>query len=265
MEELLAGLLAGGIIFLIFIAYRIRLEQSLKQPEETTDFEHTETMVEQLSVPLEKKLRDAIYDCKQNILACDKKISKLCQQQLDLLQDIGKISHIEVKNKPFFFRFYNPLTQQQHFYYERDLYKNIDAEVLEQTQKLAQQYHNEITLIGTQKELFSRLIESHQENLDRINGIHSKDTQRSKLTIHKSQLNQHNRNNKLEESAIYNQLLLTGIQEELEHQDECLRQYHSLQEKYQIPNFNPQDKAYQIALQTLIEKLELEDPERDLE
>lgn len=263
MEELFGGLLAGGIIFLIFIAYRIRLEQQLELSEniDINVSEEAEKIVETLSIPLEKKLRDAIYDCKQNIIACDKQMTKLCQQQLDLLQDIGKVSHVEVKNKPRFFKFRHPITQQQHFYYERDLNKTIPPDRLERTQQLATQYDNEIGLILTQKELFNRLIDSHQENLDRLNGIKKNDPQGLKIAEHEAQLQQSTTDNVIEKEAIYNQLLLTNIQEELEHQDECLKQYQDLQKKYQIPSLDQHDPDFKIAIQALIEKLELEDPD----
>jgi len=42
--------------------------------------------------------------------------------------------------------------------------------------------------------------------------------------------------NKLEEQAIYNELMINNIHEELEHQEECLRQYIDLNQQYENPS-----------------------------
>jgi len=152
------------------------------------------------------------------------------------------------------------VTNDRHYYYDRDLSKTIDPTVLENTKKIAGKYTNHIELLLSQKELFEKLILSHKENLDRINGVKKQNTQVDKINFHKDKISERNQNNKIEEEAIYNELLITGISEELDHQEECLRQYIELNEKYENPFDEKVEEKYKIQIKEIIQQLEEEDP-----
>ena len=115
-------------------------------------------------------------------------------------------------------------------------------------------------MLTTQKELFERLIHSHQENLQRINGLKKQEGQLDKIEQHRANLNALETNDKLESKAIHNELLITGINEELEHQEECLRQYIELNKKYGNNNNEQVEEKFKIEIQKIIHQLEAEDP-----
>ena len=115
--------------------------------------------------------------------------------------------------------------------------------------------------ISIKQELFEKLILSHNENLDRINGVNQQNEQIAKINLHKDKLSDLDQNNKIEEEAIYNDLLIAGINEELEHQEECMRQYIELNEKYENPFDEKVEEKYKIEIQEIIKQLENEDPE----
>ena len=256
---IISGLVAGTILFIAVGIWSNKRQDQWLEPNDD-ELDSPNTIEAKPTLLLEKKLRDAIYDCERNVLACEAEINTICQNQLDLLDEIGKISHVEVKNKALFFDFYNPISQKRHFYYERDLNSNIDPSVLEDTQKIAQKYTQHIELLTTQKELFERLIHSHQENLQRINGLKKQEGQLDKIEQHRANLNALETNDKLESKAIHNELLITGINEELEHQEECLRQYIELNKKYGNNNNEQVEEKFKIEIQKIIHQLEAEDP-----
>ena len=194
-------------------------------------------------------------------MACKKQINKICKEQLDLLKEVGKISHIPVKNKQLYFEYYNPVSEKRHFYFQRDLSDKIGPEVLENTKKVAIKYNKQIDLLSTQQELFETLIISHKENLDRLNGVKKHSSQSKKIKIHEEKISEMNQNTSIEEKAIYNELLISGISEELEHQEECMRQYIALNEKYDNPFDEKNEEKYKIQIKEIIKQLEEEGAE----
>jgi hypothetical protein len=211
-------------------------------------------------LPLEKKLRDAIFDCEQHLKRCQQAIHTACCQQLDLVEGVGKKSYVEVAGKPLFLAFFNPISKEKHFYYERDLHKDLSPEVLERTSQLAQQYQQHIDLLCTQQEIFEQLLHSHQENLTRLSGLQDQEGQLGKINDHQEKLAALQGQQELEEKAIYEELLLESIAEELTHQEECMRQYIALSDTYQRPLDQSIDQKYQEQLKKLLTQLELEDP-----
>ena len=260
MFEIIVGLVAGTVIF--FGATFLLAKREILIHEKIVAEEEESINEEDPVLPLEKKLRNTIYECQQNILACKKQITKICKDQLDLLKDVGKVSHIPVKDKPLYFEYYNPVSQKRHFYYERDLSKKIAPEILENTQMLALKYSKQIDLLSTQQELFEKLIHSHKENLDRLNGIKKHSSQSEKLKIHEEKISEMTQNTSLEEKAIYNELLIGGINDELEHQEECMRQYIALNEKYDNPFDEKIEEKYKIQIKEIIKQLEDEDVDK---
>jgi hypothetical protein len=256
--EIFLGLILGTIASITVGVWLTKKQTTLQ--EETILDEPTFSEEDNDAVFLEKKLRDAIYDCERNILACNNQINSICKDQLDLLQDVGKKSYVEVKNKALFFEYYNPTTLERHFYYDRDLSKEMDPGILENTKKIIQKYNTHISLIITQQELFEKLIISHKENLNRISGVKNQNTQVKKVSLHESKLSELERDNKLEEQAIYNELMVHDIRDELEHQEECLRQYIELNQKYENPFDQDVEKKFEDQIKIIISQLEKEDP-----
>ena len=119
MFEIIVGLVAGTVIF--FGATFLLTKREILIHEKIVAEEDESLSLEDPVLPLEKKLRNTIYDCQQNILACKKQITQICKDQLDLLKDVGKISHIPVKDKPLFFEYYNTVSQKRHFYFQIDI------------------------------------------------------------------------------------------------------------------------------------------------
>ena len=253
MEEIIAGVGFG-----IFIAFILGWWAMYKSNGVLPTLEEAASTID-TTVPLQKRLRDAIYDCERQQQQCNTQIDHLCKELLDLLQDVGRVSYVGVKGKPLFFDYQHPLTGERRYYYERDLSKQIDPSVLERTRKVAQQYQQHLDALLTQRAIFEQLIRSHQENLDRINGVQQQGKQAEKLAQHQEKLAQL-KNDPKEEKAIYNQLLLNEIEEEVNYQEECMRQYIDLSQTYQRPIDQPLDAQYQTQLQQLLHQLESEDP-----
>lgn len=256
--EIIIGCIVGTLVSMASIVW-----VSKKNNQKAVALEEAENEAELLEdkrVPLEKKLRDAIYDCERQLKKCEQEIDEACRQQLDLIKDVGKKSHVEVANKPLFFAYNNPISKERCFYYTRDLHKELSPEVLERTHQLAKQYQQHIDLLSTQQEIFKQLLHSHNENLMRLSGITEKEGQLGKINSHQEKLAQLRGEQQLEEQAIYGALLLEGIAEELDHQEECMRQYIALSSTYQRPLDQLLDENYQKKLQELLTQLELEDP-----
>lgn len=255
--EIFLGFILGTLASIAVGIWTTKRQTAL---HEETLLEEDNSSFEENTIPLEKKLRDAVYNCERNVVACKNQINTICKDQLDLLQDVGKKSYVEVNNKPLFFEFYNPVTKERHFYYQRDLSKTMAPDILENTKKIVQKYNNHISLIVTQQELFEKLIASHKENLGRISGVKDQNNQVKKVSLHQLKLDQLNGENRLEEQAIYNKLMINGIQEELEHQEECLRQYIELNQQYENPFDQEIEKKFEHQIKIIINQLEKEDP-----
>jgi hypothetical protein len=255
--EIIIGCVLGTLFSAGFVAL---LHQSRNQKEAILEEEEAEEVWKSQQIPLEKKLRDAIYDCERQLKQCTQEIDTACKQQLDLIKDVGKVSYMEIKNKALFFKYHNPISNEQQFYYTKDIHKNLAPDILERTRQLAEQYQQHIDLLSTQQEIFKQLLHTHQENLARLSGITEQQGQLGKINSHQEKLAHLKGEQQLEEKAIYGELLLKDIAEELDHQEECMRQYMELSDTYQRPLNQVLDENYQQKLEQLLAQLELEDP-----
>lgn len=249
-----------GLGILVALVAWVWIAQKGSQQQAMIAEEELHTTLKDKCVPLEKKLRDAIYDCEHQLKNCEKEIDKACQQQLELIKDVGKKSYVEVANKPLFFSYNNPISKQKHFYYTRDLHPDLPQEVLEKTSQLANQYQKHIDLLSTQQEIFKQLLLSHKENLARLAGITEQEGQLGKIKNYKKKLAELEEEQQSEEQAIYGELLLGDIAEELHHQEECMRQYIDLSNTYQCSLNQVVDDSYQQKLQYLLTQLEIPPP-----
>ncbi len=255
--EIIIGCVVGT---LVSMALGIWATKKKNGQQESLLAELPESTVETYTIPLDKQLRDAVYDCERHLQRCEQDMDTACRQQLDLIEGVGKRSHVEVANKPLFFAYENPISKEKHFYYTRDLHQDIAPEVLERTAALAQQYQQHIDLLATQQTIFKQLILSHQENLDRLAGFAQQKGQLGKINTHQEKLAQLKGQQQAEEQAIYDELLLGEIAEEVTHQEECFRQYIQLSSTYQRPLDQVIDEKYQLELNELLIQLEVKDP-----
>lgn len=211
-----------------------------------------------LSYPLQQQLRHAIFECEQELRKCSNELQLCYQNQLELVQEVGSVSYVEVKDKPLFFEYSNSVTNERCFYYERDLKKEVTDDLKTATKKLLGQYQNRIDLLETQQQLFEKLIVSHQENLECIEQPEKINPTIEKLNKHKDYLKQQtNTTNEVEKQAIYNQLLLEQIAEEVQYQVDCVEQYNKLKDTYESTSNN---SGFKIELEQMMKQVEAKDP-----
>lgn len=263
-EIIIGATLGGGLLATLGYFYNKSLkasghiDMSLREDEESETRITDTTLL--LDLPIEKKLRNALYECERNENQCNSEIDHITDMQLDLLKGVGKASYVEVKDKPAFFIWVHPIKNEKRFYYVRDLYPNIEPEILTDTQRVLELYNEHLDLYMAKIEMFSRLIASHQENLNRILGIQQQHEQLEKLKKHKNNIFQIEENTELEAKALKNVALLEDIERELTYQAECLEQYAKLTSELDQPLDKNIDKQLKFKIDTIISKLEEEDP-----
>lgn len=213
-----------------------------------------------LSMPIEQRLRNAIYECERNKNLCKREIEEVCASQLDILKEIGNPSYMEVADKPFFFRYRHPISGEIRYYYNRDLNKDIEEQVLERTFEVAQNQTKHIELLESKIAFFQKLIATHQENLARINGLSGQNKQLQKLNLYQAKLDELQGKTDIEREAIYNEYLLKEIQEELTFQEECFKQYKALNLKYNKPIGQEVNNDFKLKIKDIIDRLEDQDP-----
>lgn len=217
----------------------------------------------QLSYPVQQQLRHAIFECEQELKKCNNELEICYKNQLDLAEEVGKVSYIEVKGKPLFFEYNNSLTGEHRFYYERDLKKIITNEVITTTKKLLEQYQTQVDLLEIQQQLFKNLISSHQQNLEQIEQPEKISPITEKLKKHQDYLKQQTTaTNTVEQQAIYNQLLLEQIAEEVQYQVDYIEQYRQLKEAHDSTTSGQEEAApsFKIKLEEMMEQIEAKHP-----
>jgi hypothetical protein len=203
----------------------------------------------------------------QQVLACEDEIETLCKYQLELLRDVGKPSFMQIANKPLFFKYENPLRKEDRYYYEADLDDDWedDEDDLAERKTALENYNVHIQLYRTKWDFFKRLLQSHRDNLARLENTEEGKRQIStlrkvqQLQIQQAQMQQQTR---MEVVAIKSEHLLQEIGKELSFQEEYLRQYTALDAEY---NNQPNIDAYQLyqqKLDTIIEKIDAHDPNK---
>jgi len=178
---------------------------------------------------LDRKLRHALFEAERNERLCLNQLKDLYRRQLELLENVGTASHVEVKNKPLFHGFHHKLNQERLFFYEKEINQDVDFHIIEDTRQTVREYQEQIDLLHAQATFFKRLQISHQENVDRLQGVLDEDEKLKTLQKHKSFLEEGKSKEEFDQKLIYSALQLQTIQEELEHQEACLAEYIKLQ------------------------------------
>ncbi len=230
--EIILAIITCAILFVLvnkFVFYKNK-NLEIKRVEE--EVENEKINWSKMTYPLEQRLRNLIFEAENSLKKCLNKMNEVYQNQLDLVRDLGRKSHVEVKNKACFFEYKNPISKEHFFYYERDLYPNEDKNILIETKKILSVYTKELDLLKTQQIFFEQLICSHQENLDKLNEVTKGNTQLEKINKHRQNTKTLKAGEQLEEEGLYQELLLEDIKEELNYQEDCMKEYVLLQKKH---------------------------------
>lgn len=257
--EIIIGSVVGAGVFGTGAYWWTRRKESIEEAtkEETSK---ANTIAEpKAGIRLEKQLRNAIFETERNIKLCNQELEKMYAAQLELLNDVGKINHIYVENKPLFFEWSNRLEGEIHYFYQRDLRTDIEPTILQKTQKVVQNYQAEIDLYLSKRALFERIIQSHYENLNRLEGVNQQDAQLDKLERYQKELdNRLDKTIKVEEQALRGRHLLESIQSELEHQEACFKEYLKLNESFEANQSADSARDLKTKIDGIIGRLEEE-------
>jgi hypothetical protein len=216
-----------------------------------------------LVYPVRQQLSNALFDCEQELKQCKQQLLRCWENQLDLIAGVGNVSHIEVKGKPLFFEYNNTLNGERFFYYDRDLSPSMTLEERLEIKTLLEQYQTRIELLQTQQQLFESLIESHQQNLETIENPEKINLTTAKLEKHQQYLHQQNTVNEVEERAIYNEILLEQIAEEVQYQIDMVEQYNDLNANYTEDAPLSKDKIdFRTKIEAIITRVEDKHPKR---
>jgi hypothetical protein len=260
---MISGLIIGAIIGgILIIALGIWYTKTQINEQDILDEQLEEETVLQsllLDIPVEKKLRNALYEAERGESKCIEEVNKIIEMQIDLLEGIGKPSYVYFKEKETYFIVQHPISEEKRYYYSRDLNTGIEPEILSDTHKVLLMYNGHIELYKAKIELFRRLIESHNENLNRINGIHKQHEQLQKLKLHKGKIAELDERTDIDIDALKNEAILEDIERELDFQNQCLSQFSKLSSELDQP-FSSQIKIeLKEKIKYLIEKIEDED------
>jgi hypothetical protein len=183
-----------------------------------------------LDLPLEKKLRDALYEAERSEEKCWREAMELYQSQKDLLQSIGKASYVALSHKDLFFELTQPKTKEKLYYYQRDLKNDRSEDFFKESKLLLEGYQEHIEILYSKIELFQKLQVSHKEQLAKIDGIQQQHEHWQKLQEHREKLDALSKNTDIELQSLRHETLMEEIERELDFQQECLKQYQDLYE-----------------------------------
>lgn len=205
---------------------------------------------------LEQKLRNALFDSERNLRLCRQELQKLYALQLELLDGIGRVSRIEVAGKNLVFEVRNAVTGDRYFYYERELHRNVEPSIYEQTLLLLDRYQEHVVWFLQKIEFFENLSRSHRNNIERITGISKQNEQLRRLQAHARRLGESGEAlHHIEKESIANELQIEDIGREIDFQEECLRQYALLNARYNPAAGEDMPDDLRAEMQRLLEQL----------
>lgn len=207
--------------------------------------------------PIEQKLRNTIYEVEQQLLACEDEIEELCTFQQELLRDVGKPSFMLIADKPLFFHFANPLRKEDRYYYERDLNTDLGEEELQRRKTALDNYQVHVELYRSKWTFFQTLLRSHRQNLQRLEAIDEKKYQERRRKA--SEQRRQDVELKMDITAIHSSEILKIIDDELDYQEECLRQYSALEAQTNDQNDLQAYQAQKTKIDSIIAHIEEKD------
>jgi hypothetical protein len=257
---MLIGIIIGaiiGTILLVTLAYLYTKQQIKIQELKDNDLE-TETLIESLllDLPIEKKLRNALFETERGEAKCMEEINKIIELQTDLLDGIGKPSFVFLKDKGAFFILEHPINGLKKYYYNRDLTEGLESSLLSETQKLLLYYNEHIEILMSKYELYKKLSASHRENINKIDGIQKQHEQLQKIKKHKKNISELEGRTDIEVNALKNEYILEDIEQELDFKNQCLKEISLLNEKMDS-NFDKKvDEDFKTEINKLLRKIE---------
>jgi uncharacterized protein (DUF2164 family) len=262
---MLIGMILGaviGTILLAALAYWYTKQQIKIQEVLDNDLE-TATIIESLllDLPIEKKLRNALFETERGEAKCVEEINKIIELQTDLLDGIGKPSFVLLKDKGAFFILEHPISGTKKYYYNRDLTEGLESSMLSETQKLLLYYNEHIDILMSKYELYKRLSVSHRENINKIDGIQKQHEQLQKIKKHKKNISELEGRTDIEVNALKNEYILEDIERELDFKNQCLKEISQLYEKMDSIFDHKAGGDYKTEIKNLIKKIE-DDPEK---
>jgi hypothetical protein len=212
-----------------------------------------------LDLPIEKKLRNALFETERAQASIIEEIDKIIELQIDLLEGVGKPNRVHLKDKVAFFIIQNPISGNIIYYYTRDLNEDIEPSILTETQRVLLLYNEHLELMDVKYNLFKKLSESHLENLQKIDGLQKQHEQIQKLKKHKGKIAALEDRTDIEVNALRNESLLEDIERELNYQNQYLEQLSKLTEKFDRPINSKVDQSYKTEINNLISKIDDDD------
>jgi hypothetical protein len=209
-----------------------------------------------LDLPIEQKLRNALFETERGQQICTEEIIKIIEMQIDLLDGIGKPTYVYLKEKTAYFIIYNPISGDKRYYYNRDLNDSVESSILTETQKVLLLYNEHIDILYSKYILFNKLSASHLQNLNKIAGIQKQHEQLQKIKKHKGKIAELEERTDIEVSALKNEAILEDIERELEYQNQYLEQFSQLNEKMDQTLNKAVNKNYKTQIDRLISKIE---------
>ena len=261
ITALLIGIiLGGGLLAVLAFLYT---KQQIQHQDILDDNMQTESIYRTLflDLPIEKKLRNALFETQRSEAKCAEEISRIIELQIELLNGVGKPSYLLLKDKAAFFIIHNPISEEKRYYYNRDLNEDIEPTILTETQRVLILYNEHIELIYAKYILFKKLSASHLQNLQKIDGIQKQHEQLQKIKKHKGKIAELENRTDFEVNALKNEALLEDIERELEYQNQNLEQFSRLSAKMERPFDSEVDQSYKNEINNLISKIE-EDNEK---
>lgn len=256
---MISGIIIGlilGTLLLSVLAY-LYTRQQINHQQVLDEGMNNESIYRRLllDLPIEKKLRNALFEAERGLTKCEEEIVKIIEMQIDLLDGIGKATHVQLKDRAIFFIIHNPLNGEKKYYYSRDLKESIDANILNETQKLLLLYNEHIELIHSKYILFKKLANSHLQNLQKIDGIQKQHEQLQKIKKHRGKIVELELSTELEVTALKNEAVLEDIERELDYQNQYLEQFSQLSSQLNSSIDKEVDEKYRKQIDQMINKL----------
>lgn len=250
------GFVVGiGITAVILGLASLRLQKHNPADEEE-DYRPKDSYKER-EESLEQKIRKAEYETARNVDRCKREVADYCQRQLQVLEEVCKPSYIELKSKTLFFLYYNPMTEERIYFYERDVHEEQQV-LVNKAKEIALGYDQHIQLFVTKLQVFEQLHKNHKENLARLKGMQNQSAKFDRLHRHQEHLE------RLDEgegekglSERYQQdAFLEDIEEALQTHEAFLEQYLLLAKRYKGRDSKKLEAAFQKDLQQLLSHIE---------
>lgn len=233
-----------------------REEQEINKKAEAIESYSLDNRPLMLDLPIEKKLRDALFEAERSEEKCWREVMELFQEQKDLLKNIGKASYVALSQKDLYFELSDPKSGENRYYYRRDIQENRSDQFLEESKNLLIGYQDHIEILLTKIKLFQKLQVTHKEQLAKIDNIQAQERHWQKLKEHQKKLDALSKNTDIEVQSLRHQALLEEIERELEFQQDCLDAYQKLSDKFSPDLDESTTSNIKINIQNIIDQID---------